>query len=68
MTRHGFLARIHAILHKVRHPSHVIKWKTGPDWMCPGDIVCETCDMVIWCRVYDMCQEELLARITRVGL
>lgn len=42
------------IIHKIFHPSHKIIWKISPEeFICPGDIVCETCDVVYWCRSYN---------------
>lgn len=46
----GFLARIDAILHKIRHPSHDVRWRTGVGKYCSGDITCETCSCIFWCR------------------
>ncbi len=53
MTILGLSARIDAICHKIRHPHHKILWRFDPDEICPGDIVCETCDIVFWCRALD---------------
>jgi len=54
MTLDGFIARLQAICHKIRHPKHKLVWKHSPEeGLCKGDIVCETCDIVFWCRFYD---------------
>lgn len=50
---YGFQARISAILHKIRHPKHRLLWRTNVDEICPGDIVCETCDQIFWCRAQE---------------
>ena len=47
----GFVARIDAILHKFLHPTHNVRWRTNEGSICPGDIVCETCNHVFWCRL-----------------
>jgi hypothetical protein len=54
----GILARIHAVCHKILHPTHKLLWKNSPilndpEFKCAGDIVCETCDIIFWCRFYD---------------
>lgn len=54
MNRLGFHARCKAILHKLFHPTHKILWRTGMDEMCSGDITCETCQRIYWCRFYDL--------------
>jgi len=59
MTWYGFLARLGAILHKIAHPSHKMRWRTNMDEICPGDIVCETCDIVFWCRALELSPKEL---------
>ena len=53
MRWYGFLARIDAILHKILHLQHSVKWRTNEGSLCPGDIVCETCDHVFWCRMLE---------------
>jgi len=60
MSWEGFLARAWTILHKILHPTHIIIWKDGPapEIGCAGDIICETCDMLIWCRSYDLSDKE----------
>jgi len=50
MGWYGFLARIEAILHKIRYPRHDVKWRTNIGESCSGDIVCETCSHMFWCR------------------
>ncbi len=47
----GFQARVDAILHKILHPTHSVKWRTNEGDICPGDIACETCNQVFWCRM-----------------
>jgi len=59
----GFRGRMDAIIHKILHPLHDIKWRTDADDVCDGDIICETCDYIFWCRVYDLSQEELKKRL-----
>jgi hypothetical protein len=58
MTLDSILARLSAILHKIRHPDHKLLWKHNPvlddhDIRCEGDIVCESCKKFFWCRFYD---------------
>lgn len=53
MTYYGLHARIHAILHKLRHPRHKLIWRLDPNEFCPGDIVCDTCNVILWCRALD---------------
>jgi len=63
MTIDGFFARLHAIWHKVTHPTHKVLWRTKIGKICPGDITCETCNRVIWCRMLELSDEELNKRI-----
>lgn len=49
----GISARIDAVCHKILHPRHKIIWRFAPDELCPGDIVCDTCDIIFWCRALD---------------
>jgi len=54
--RHGWLgfgARIDAVLHKIRHPKHEVRWRANADEYCPGDITCETCGCIFWCRAVE---------------
>lgn len=58
MTKDGILARIDAIWHKIRHPTHDLVWKDSPvmndpEFKCEGDILCNTCNIIFWCRFYD---------------
>ena len=58
MTKDGIIARIEAICHKIRHPTHKLVWKfepvsDDPDFKCEGDIICSDCDRIYWCRFYD---------------
>jgi hypothetical protein len=32
---------------------HTVRWRAGADDICTGDIICDTCNRVIWCRWYD---------------
>jgi len=63
ISRWGLHARLDAIIHKIRHPSHKIRWRFDADDVCDGDIICETCDVVFWCRVHDLSQRELKKRL-----
>jgi hypothetical protein len=48
---YGLGARLGWLYHRVRHPRHAMRWRTHIDAQCPGgDITCETCDAVYWCR------------------
>ena len=50
----GFKARVGAICHKIAHPSHVVRWRVNAEeGYCKGDIACETCKILFWCRLYD---------------
>jgi len=49
----GFHARLEAILHKIFHPNHRLIWRTQREEICSGDIVCDTCNKIYWCRWYD---------------
>jgi len=59
MTRgDGIIARIEAVCHKILHPFHKLIWKLDPisddpEFKCEGDIVCQTCNVIFWCRFYD---------------
>jgi len=53
MRWYGFLARIDAILHRILHPRHDVRWRTNEGSICPGDIACETCNCVFWCRILE---------------
>lgn len=47
----GIGARIDAIKHKIRHPKHQILWRNNvEEGICRGDILCDTCGIVYWCR------------------
>lgn len=37
---------------------HDIEWFYSPDDMCSGDIVCNTCNQLIWCRWHDPWRKE----------
>jgi len=48
---YGFLARLDAILHKIRHPRHKVIWRSDiEENVCAGEITCETCNVLYWCR------------------
>ena len=49
----GFRARVDALWCVVR--GHDVEWRTAPDAEagCTGDILCETCGVLHWCRWYD---------------
>ena len=49
----GLWARLDAIWHKLTHWSHDVRWRTNRDERCPGDITCETCSCIFWCRLQD---------------
>jgi len=36
------------ILHWLR--GHEVSWRSNIDELCAGDIACETCSLLIWCR------------------
>jgi hypothetical protein len=59
MTWYGLLARIDVVLHKIRHPKHRMIWRYKPDALCPGDIVCDTCDVIFWCRAQELTQKQI---------
>ena len=44
-------ARLDAVWHWAR--GHRVRWRANPDYMCSGDILCDTCDAVMWCRSHD---------------
>ena len=50
MRWYGFLARIDAMLHKICHPKHDVRWRVNIGKSCSGDITCETCEIAFWCR------------------
>lgn len=33
--------------------AHDVEWASNKDEVCAGDIVCHTCNLIIWCRWYD---------------
>lgn len=67
MGRYGIQAKLSAIWHKICHPRHDVRWRVNKDNVCPGDITCETCEMIIWCRIYDLSQKELQRRLNIQG-
>jgi hypothetical protein len=54
--------RVDAVVHKILYPTHNVKWKDKESIcidedgtvLCPGDIICKTCNKVFWCRAYDI--------------
>lgn len=60
--RFGIPARIRAILHKIIHPYHDLKWKHNSDEICKGDIICKTCNLAFWCRALELTAEEIKER------
>jgi len=46
----SFQAKVDAIWHKICHPKHDVRWRINVDKSCPGDITCETCEHIFWCR------------------
>ena len=48
--RLGLRARIDAIIHKILHPKHDVQWRINVGNLCKGDITCETCGHIFWCR------------------
>jgi len=66
INRFGIAARIQAICHKIRHPRHKLLWREKEfedDTICPGDIICETCGILFWCRCHDLSDEEINKRL-----
>lgn len=56
-------ARLMAILHKICNPKHDVVWRyyeTEQDKLiCPnGDIVCNTCNILFFCRTYDIWEQK----------
>ena len=49
--QYSILARIDALLHVLQ--GHKVSWKVNCDDNCKGDIVCHTCNMIIWCRAHE---------------
>lgn len=48
----GFLlARFDGLMHKLK--GHKVEWAMSPMVTCKGDIVCHTCNVVLWCRWLD---------------
>ena len=65
INRYGIGARIQVIFHKLRHPRHKVTWRTiDESGFCPGDITCETCAVVFWCRLHDLSDEEINKRLS----
>lgn len=53
MTFYGLMARLQGVMHILR--GHDVEWNADPEteW-CAGDIICHTCDLLIWCRWHDL--------------
>jgi hypothetical protein len=52
MTYYGVTARLEGVWHMLR--GHRVLWSThAVKDFCVGDIVCESCNRVIWCRALD---------------
>ena len=49
---YGLTARLSVIGHKLRHPSHDVRWRHDPhpEEGCNGELTCETCSISFWCR------------------
>ena len=58
---YGLHARLIALYHTIK--LHDVDWRKTPDEICDGDIYCNTCNLLIWCRCYDLSQKELQRRI-----
>lgn len=67
MIWYGFLARLDAIFHKIRHPRHKMSWRSNADEICDGDIVCKTCNSVFWCRAQELTRKKLKERIEKLN-
>lgn len=60
MTLAGFFARVDAFWHLVR--GHQIAWVVDASELCDGDIICDTCSAVLWCRYHDLSSHEKAIR------
>lgn len=60
MTLDGFFARVGAFWHIAR--GHDVDWAVDTSDLCDGDIVCETCHVVLWCRYHDLSNYEKALR------
>jgi hypothetical protein len=49
--RWAILARLDAVWHLLR--GHRVSWRVNVDDLCAGDIVCESCELELWCRAHD---------------
>ena len=45
------LARLGGLWHKMK--GHEVVWVENSGTTCRGDIICNTCNLIIWCRWYD---------------
>ena len=63
MNLDPIICKLQAIWHKIIHPTHKLIWIYKPDEICDGDIVCDTCNIIFWCRALELSQEELERRI-----
>jgi hypothetical protein len=72
MTFNGIIARINAIIHKLLNLNHYIIWryldKDDDKNICEGDIVCQTCNIIFWCRYYDKSKKEQIESLIPKGL
>lgn len=51
---YAVMSRLEGLTHWLR--GHDIAWAVVPvceDLSCPGDLICDTCDKVIWCKMLD---------------
>ena len=51
MSVTGARMRLYSLWHIAR--GHKVYWRVGADDICDGDIVCGTCNLLIWCRALD---------------
>jgi len=63
MKIRGIQARLHAIGHKIAHPTHKVFWRVQADKTCDGDIICDTCQRIYWCRFQDLSHAEQDRRV-----
>ena len=47
----ALMARFSYVVHLARF--HEVEWKHDSKDGCPGDILCHTCQLVLWCRMLD---------------
>jgi hypothetical protein len=52
MSIDAFSATLGVLWHVVR--GHRVQWRTHVDIpVCSGDVVCQSCSAVLWCRAID---------------